>query len=151
MFEENTPVASRVRPDPPVHGPAHGQADSNARTSHDSALAVLLADDLGVDARHVLRTMDWGEVTARLNAARDLREELGVEPGCCTDGKAAATRFALAANRYCNKRSRAIASSGEPASLEAAAAAPENDPLARGAANDARDNDARDNDARDRA
>jgi hypothetical protein len=91
MFEEsNPPVAAKFR-----RIPARELPDCDSlRVAHDEASSP--SDD------EVLRAIEWGELTARLSAARDFRRLLRDELEATATGDAAS--FAAAAARYFRAR-----------------------------------------------
>jgi len=65
MFEKSKPVPRDSRGDGFSDEPLVGSIDSAPEKGGD-----------GVRSREALRAIEWSELTARLNAARDLRHEL---------------------------------------------------------------------------
>ena len=97
MFEKADPVSAALRP------PLHRRAEDGARLRRGTAAAggERFESRPGRRAGDALRAVEWSEITARLNAARDLRlllrsESKGqIEAVAASFGDAAASYFAM--------------------------------------------------------
>jgi hypothetical protein len=102
MFEKANPVSASIRP--AAQG-RHAEDGARLRPISSGASSALSAERF--DARSLrragdaLRAVEWSELTARLNAARDLRllmrneSQTSIEDVAASFGDAAASYFAL--------------------------------------------------------
>lgn len=72
MFEKSQPISTGFRANEEPGSPPVGSVDSPPTRGGDA-----------------LRAIEWGELTARLNAARDLRRELRQEAELCAGSSGA--------------------------------------------------------------
>ena len=97
MFEKSDPVSAALRP------PLHRSAEDGARKrwSASAQAGERVESRAGRRAGDALRAVEWSEITARLNAARDLRLLLRSESKgligavAASFGDAAASYFAM--------------------------------------------------------
>lgn len=97
MFEKVDPVSAALRP------PLHRRAEDGARLRRSASAqgGERFESRAGRRAGDALRAVEWSEITARLNAARDLRllmrseSKEQIEAVAASFGDAAASYFAM--------------------------------------------------------
>lgn len=125
MFEEpnpfnriaksDSPGRSRLRPGVQSPSRALGQRSRyvGAVDEKPATSALALRASEALRTAEAMRALEWHELTARLNAARDLRRELRSEANLCAGSSGAS--FGDAAERYF----RALADGERPVNLDA--------------------------------